>query len=80
MSKIFTVSIIGCGSRGHDAYGKCICEMKDKFRIVSVCDINPIKLGFVKKEWGIAEENLFLDENEFFKKKALGCARYRNPR
>ncbi len=69
MSKIFTVSIIGCGSRGHDAYGKCIYEMKDKFRIVSVCDVNPIKLGFVKKEWGIAEENLFLDENEFFKKK-----------
>ena len=31
--KIFTVSIIGCGSRGCDAYGSLINTQKDKFKI-----------------------------------------------
>ena len=37
MSKIFAVSILGCGSRGHYTYGKCIMgNFGDKFKIVSV--------------------------------------------
>ncbi len=39
MKKIFTVSIIGCGSRGRFTYGKCMMEnAKDCFKIVSACD------------------------------------------
>ena len=69
MKKIFTVSIIGCGSRGVDAYGKCLFEMKDKFQIVSVCDLNTRKIEIVQKAWGISQENCFYDEDEFFKEK-----------
>lgn len=48
MSKIFTVSILGCGSRGHYTYGKCMSEnFGDKFKIVSVCDNDPEKIRFV---------------------------------
>lgn len=42
--KIFTVSIIGCGSRGCDAYGSLINTQKDKFKIETMCDVNPVKL------------------------------------
>lgn len=38
MNKQFTVSIIGCGSRGGDAFGQLMYREKDFFRIVSLCD------------------------------------------
>ena len=69
MSKIFTVSIIGCGSRGHYTYGTCMANFEDKFRIVSVCDIDPEKIALAQKDWDIADENCFLAEEEFFKEK-----------
>ena len=70
MSKVFTVSIIGCGSRGHDAYGKCMSDkFPDKFKIVSVCDTDPEKIALSQKDWGIADENCFLSPDEFFEKK-----------
>ena len=34
MSKIYSVAIIGCGSRGQNAYGKYMFECKDMFEIV----------------------------------------------
>lgn len=40
--KILTVGILGCGSRGFHAYGTLIGEMKEKFRIVALCDTNPV--------------------------------------
>ena len=69
MGKIFTVAIIGCGSRGVDAYGKCIFEMQDKFKITTLCDVNPKKIDIAKKAWGIADENCYLSEDEFFGEK-----------
>ena len=33
MNKVFTVSIIGCGSRGCDAYGKLFHEQKERFKL-----------------------------------------------
>ena len=69
MNKIFTVAILGCGSRGHYTYGKSMEGMPDKFKIVSVCDIDPAKIALAQKDWGIADENCFLDENEFLKEK-----------
>lgn len=69
MSKIFTVSIIGCGSRGHYTYGTCMAKFPDKFRVISVCDIDPEKIALAQKDWGIADKDCFLTEEEFFKEK-----------
>ena len=69
MGKIFTVSILGCGSRGHYTYGKCMFDFKDKFQIVSVCDIDQEKIDLAQKAWGISAENCFLDAEEFLKEK-----------
>lgn len=70
MSKIFTVSILGCGSRGHYTYGKCMSEkFGDKFSILSVCDNDPEKLRLAQEDWGISEKNCFLDSDEFLKEK-----------
>ena len=70
MDKVFTVSIIGCGSRGHFTYGKCMTvNHKGKFDIVSVCDTDEGKLRWAREDWNIPEEACFLDENEFFKEK-----------
>ena len=70
MKKVFTVSIIGCGSRGHYTYGEGMRKnCADQFKIVSVCDVDPEKIALAQKDWGIADENCFLDKQEFFKEK-----------
>lgn len=70
MSKIFTVSILGCGSRGHYTYGKCMSEnFGDKFRIVSVCDNDPEKIRLAQEAWELSEADCFLDSDEFLKEK-----------
>ena len=70
MSKIVTVSILGCGSRGHYTYGKCMMgNFGDKFKIVSVCDIDSEKIALAQKDWGIPDEACFLDADEFLKEK-----------
>lgn len=66
--KKFTVAVIGCGSRGL-IYGDCMNKRTDKFELVSLCDNNPIKLKNAQTLWNIPDENLYLDENEFFKEK-----------
>ena len=49
MKKTFTVSILGCGSRGHYTYGKCMSDyFSDKFKIVSVCDTDPEKIALAQ--------------------------------
>ncbi|MBR3864650.1 MAG: Gfo/Idh/MocA family oxidoreductase [Clostridia bacterium] len=69
-NKVFTVSILGCGSRGHYAYGRCMKEhFSDKFKIVTVCDIDPKKIQLAKEDWGITDENCFISSEEFFKEK-----------
>ena len=69
MSKIFTISILGCGNRGRNTYGKEIFAHKDKFKIVSICDNDKTMLDIAKREWGIDNENCFLNEDDFFAKK-----------
>ena len=69
MGKIFTVSILGCGSRGQEAYGKNFYILPDKFKIECVCDINPKQIKLVQKAWGIPDEKCFLSADEFFKEK-----------
>ena len=69
MSKIFSVAIIGCGSRGQNAYGKHMLAHKDMFKIVSLCDINERMLEIAKERFEVKQENCFLDSEEFFKEK-----------
>ena len=64
-----SVSIIGVGARGGEAYGKYINECKDKYTIVALCDLNPDKLEKYSKEFQVEKENCFLSEEEFFEKK-----------
>ena len=69
MNKVFTVSIIGCGSRGCDAYGKLFHEQKERFQIVSLCDLREERLSRFGREYEVPQDNLFTDENLFFQKK-----------
>ncbi len=67
MSKILTVAIIGCGSRGCFVYGNTMFAQKDKFKIVALCDGDADKLRRYRAAYGIDEKNVFLSEVEFFK-------------
>ena len=65
----FTVAIIGVGGRGGYAYGTLISQLPDQFEIVALCDINTEKLSYFSKKFNVAQQNLFVDEDEFFQKK-----------
>ena len=67
--KIVTVSIIGLGGRGGEAYGRYLITQKDKFKITHVCDINHIRLHKYGELFGVANENRFDNEDKFFEKK-----------
>ena len=69
MQQKFTVAILGVGSRGGHTYGRIINQQKDKFKIIALCDKNPNRLNEFGTEFGVNEENKFLDEGLFFKKK-----------
>lgn len=69
MNKIFTVAILGVGSRGGDAYGVLIHEKKDQFKIVALCDLRQEKLDCFGEKFEVKKENLFLNEEKFFEKK-----------
>lgn len=66
MCKIYTVAIIGAGGRGGDAYGNIIHTQKDKFKIVALCDLKKERMERFGEKFGVAAENRFTDENEFF--------------
>ncbi len=68
-NKIVTVSIIGLGGRGGEAYGRYIAEQKDKFAITHVCDIHHVRLDKYGDLFGVAKENRFDNEDKFFEKK-----------
>ena len=69
MNKIFTVAIIGCGSRGQNVYGKYMFEAKDKFQIVALCDINQRMLEIASARFGVEKENCFVNDEDFFARK-----------
>ena len=66
--KIFTVAIIGVGGRGGYAYGTLIGDMHDKFKITTLCDINPEKLAYFSEKFSVENDALFTDESTFFEK------------
>ena len=69
MDKIFTAAIVGCGGRGCEAYGKLFYELKDKYKVNCLCDVNEKKLDKYSKMLEVPLENCFDDEDEFFAKK-----------
>ncbi len=68
MSKIYTAAIIGCGSRGWK-FGCIMMGQSDKFKVVSVCDIDGIIRENAKNEYKLSDDNIFADEKDFFKVK-----------
>ena len=69
MQKRFSVAIIGCGSRGAEAYGRLMYAEKNKFCITAVCDCNPAKIKKYGDIFEIPEEQRYVDETEFFKER-----------
>lgn len=67
MKDVYTVAIIGVGCRGGDTYGRIMNEYNGRYKIVALCDISTERLERFSKEFGVEKENLFTDENEFFK-------------
>ena len=68
-NKIVTVSIIGLGGRGGEAYGRYIVQQKDKFKITHICDINHVRLKKYGDLFDVSQENRFDSEEAFFEKK-----------
>jgi predicted dehydrogenase len=68
-NKIVTISILGVGARGGEAYGRYIQKLKDKFKITHVCDVNHTRLHKYGDLFDVAKENRFDDEDKFFEKK-----------
>ena len=63
------VRITVVGGRGGDAYGTLMSEAPEKFDIVALCDLKPDRLALFAKRFGVAKENTFTDEKEFFEKR-----------
>lgn len=67
--QIVKTAIIGVGARGGETYGKYINECADKYDIVSLCDKNQSKLDKYSAIFGVAAENCYQNEDEFFAEK-----------
>ncbi len=67
--KIITVSILGVGARGGEAYGRYMHKCADKYKITHLCDINAERLEKYGEAFDVPCENRFLHEEEFFEKK-----------
>ena len=67
--KMITISIIGVGARGAEAYGRYIYSLKNQYKITSLCDVNEYRLKKYGDAYEIPENERFLDEDAFFQKK-----------
>lgn len=68
-NRIITVSIIGVGSRGGDTYGAMMHSLPEKYKIVSLCDINKEKTDKYKKVFGVSDDAVFNDDDTFLSKR-----------
>ena len=66
MSKITTVAVAGCGSRGLDTYTRALVRMTDRVRIVAAADIDPEKLAAMRSLCGLTEEQCYASAEEMF--------------
>lgn len=69
MNKVYSVAILGCGSRGCEAYGKLMHGEATEYKIAALCDINPEQLKKYAEAFGVDSRQTFLTEDEFFKEK-----------
>ncbi len=67
-NKIFTVAILGGGSRGLDTYANFMTKT-GHFVIKSVCDIRQVRLDLAIQKYNVAKDECFSDESKFFKEK-----------
>ena len=67
--RIYTVAILGVGSRGGNVYGTEMQRMPDKFKIVAICDTNKTKLTHYGDLFSVSEEMRFDGEEEFMREK-----------
>ena len=57
MKKVFTVAIIGFGGRGQ-SYGDLMLHRPEEFKVVSVCDFDPVQQVNAKKMLGLSDDAL----------------------
>lgn len=69
MNNQITVSIIGVGNRGGEAYGRYMNRLTNRYKITNLCEPNTERLNKYGETFGVLEENRFNDSVEFFKKK-----------
>ena len=67
--RIYTVAILGVGSRGGNAYGRLINKKPEQYDIVSLCDIRQCRLDMFAPEFNVKPEMCFLSDDEFLKEK-----------
>ncbi|MBQ8879513.1 MAG: Gfo/Idh/MocA family oxidoreductase [Clostridia bacterium] len=68
-SRIYTVAILGVGSRGGNGYGRIINTMSEQFKIVSLCDIRRERLDMFAPEFNVPAENCFDTDEEFLRER-----------
>lgn len=71
---MLTVSIIGLGSRGKDAYARALADLKNRAKIVAVADWDPAKVAEVAREFEIPAENCFASAEELLAQPRLSDA------
>lgn len=68
MSKVYTVAILGCGNRG-SVYAFGMSRQPDRYKVVSICDVNPVQAENMNRKLNLKKEAIFTDTNEFLKEK-----------
>ena len=63
-------AVIGLGSRG-SLYANIIKEKHPDCKIVAVCDVEEYRLKVAKETYGVSDDMLFTNEDEFFSKGKL---------
>ena len=66
--KRYTVAVIGCGNRG-SGFAIMMEGMPEKYKVVSLCDINPVQIEKTKTLAHLGEVSEFVDPDEFLKEK-----------
>jgi predicted dehydrogenase len=66
-------AVIGLGSRG-SLYANIIKEKHPDCKIVAVCDVEEYRLKVAKEKYGISDDMLFTNEDDFFAKGKLADA------
>ena len=58
------IAILGLGARGHH-YGM-IAKNSGESNVVAVCDVRQERIELAKEAYGLPDDKLFLNEDDFF--------------